>query len=113
MAEKASTATLRSLRRYQVMAIVTGTFLLLVTIGMIVKYGFGVTNPTVKSVTGVIAMTHGFIYLVYLVSSADLWSRARWSLVRLVVLILGGVVPGLSFWLERRVTRDLAGSTAT
>ncbi len=99
-----------ALRRYQVMAIVTGTFLLLVTLGMIVKYGFGVTNATVVSVTGVIAMTHGFIYMVYLVTCGDLWTRARWGWLRLGALVLGGVIPGLSFYLERRITRDVLGS---
>jgi integral membrane protein len=99
-----------ALRRYQVMAIVTGTFLLLVTLGMIVKYVIGVTNETVVTVTGIIAMSHGFIYMVYLVTCGDLWTRARWGWRRLGALVLGGVVPGLSFYLERRITRDVLGS---
>ena len=101
-----------ALRRYQVMAIVTGVFLLLVTAGMILKYVLQVTNEGVLEVTSVIAMTHGFIYMAYLVTCADLWTRARWGWGRLGVLILGGVVPGLSFVVERRITREFAAAVA-
>jgi integral membrane protein len=113
--DDAGTRTARTrgaLRRYQVMAIVTGVFLLLLTLGMIVKYALGVTNTAVVQVTGVIAMTHGFIYMAYLVTCADLWTRARWGWGRLGVLILGGVVPGLSFVVERRITREFAAAVA-
>lgn len=110
----ASTAKTRgSLRRYRVMAIVTGVFLLLVTMGVVVKYVFGVKNATVLEVSSVIAMTHGFIYMVYLVTCGDLWTRARWGWGRLATLILGGVVPGLSFIAERRVTREFSAAVAS
>jgi integral membrane protein len=102
-----------ALRRYQVMAIVTGIFLLLVTAGVIVKYALGVQNSAILSVTSVIAMTHGFIYMVYLVTCGDLWTRARWRWGRLATLVLGGVVPGLSFVVERRVTREFSAAVAS
>ena len=102
-----------ALRRYQVMAIVTGVFLLLVTAGVILKYALGVKNAAVVEVTSVIAMTHGFIYMVYLVTCGDLWTRARWGWGRLATLILGGVVPGLSFVVERRVTREFSAAVAS
>jgi integral membrane protein len=102
-----------ALRRYQVMAIVTGVFLLLVTTGVIVKYVFGVKNAAIIDVSSIIAMTHGFIYMVYLVTCGDLWTRARWGWGRLATLILGGVVPGLSFVVERRVTREFSAAVAS
>ncbi len=104
------TRTRGALLRYQVMAIVTGVFLLLVTTGVIVKYVIGVTDPGFVTVSTVIATTHGFIYMVYLVTCADLWTRARWGWGRLATLVLGGVVPGLSFVVERRVTREFANA---
>lgn len=96
-----------ALRRYQLMAIVTGVFLLLVTLGVILKYVVRVDNDAVVSASTAIATTHGFIYIVYLLACADLWTRLRWGWGRLAALILGGVVPGLSFVIERRVTREL------
>jgi len=96
-----------ALRRYQVMAIVTGSFLLLLTAATIIKYGASVSNDTALSFISGIGITHGFIYMVYLVTCGDLWTRVKWPWRRLASLVLGGVVPGLSFVVERRVTREL------
>lgn len=92
-----------SLTRYRVMAWVTGVFLLLLTLEMVMKYGFAGGEPVLGTW---IAIVHGWIYVVYLVTVLDLWSKLRWGAGRLVTLVLAGVVPGLSFIAERRVTRD-------
>lgn len=98
------------LTRYRVMAYVTGSFLLLLTLEIVLKYGF---NGGESVLGGWIAITHGWIYVIYLVSVVDLWSSLRWPIGRLVVLVLAGVVPALSFVAERKVTRDaLAGEAA-
>jgi integral membrane protein len=90
-----------SLTRYRVMAWVTGCFLLLLTFEMVVKYGFNDGEPFLGTW---IAIVHGWIYVVYLVTVVDMWSKLRWGAGRLVVLVLAGVVPGLSFVAERKVT---------
>lgn len=92
-----------SLLRYRVLAWVTGVFLLLLTVEIVVKYGLLSGEPFLGTW---IAIIHGWIYVVYLVTVLDLWAKLRWGLGRLVVLVLAGVVPGLSFVAERRVTRD-------
>ena len=73
-----------ALGRYRVMAIITGTFLLLVTFGVVLKYVVGVDNPTFVSITSAIAIVHGWIYVVYLVTAVDLWTRMKWTLGRLL-----------------------------
>jgi len=92
-----------ALVRYRVMAWVTGCFLLLLTLEMAVKYGLRSADPWLGTW---VAITHGWIYVVYLVTVVDLWSKFRWGAGRLVALVLAGVVPGLSFVEERRVTRE-------
>ena len=95
-----------SFTRYRVMAFITGGFLLLLVLEMFLKYAlqlngvdqFGNAAPVLGSW---IAFVHGWIYVVYLVAVFDLWSRMRWSLGRMVALIAGGVVPVLSFVMER------------
>ena len=89
--------------RYRVMAWVTGAFLLLLTLEMVMKYVFAGGEPVLGTW---IAIVHGWIYVVYLVTVLDLWSTSRSGAGRLVVLVLAGVVPVLSFVAERRVTRD-------
>jgi integral membrane protein len=89
------------------MAYVTGAFLLLLCVELVLKYGLNGGQPVLGNW---IAITHGWIYVAYLVTVVDLWSSLRWPLRRLVVLVLAGVVPVLSFVAERRVTREaLAG----
>lgn len=92
-----------SLTRYRVMAWVTGAFLLLLTVEMAVKYGLNSGEPFLGTW---IAIIHGWIYVVYLVTVVDMWSKLRWGPVRLLTLVLAGVVPVLSFVVERRVTGE-------
>lgn len=104
-------ATLRrSLQRYRMMAWVTGAFLLLLTVEMVVKYLLLGGEPWLGTW---IAISHGWIYVVYLLTVMDLWSKLRWPLGRLVTLVLAGVVPVLSFVAERRVTGEVRDRLAT
>jgi len=96
--------------RYRIMAFVTGGFLLLLTVEMILKYVFhvagvdaqGRANPVMGNW---IAIVHGWIYVIYLVTVFDTWSRLRWSLGRMFALIAAGVVPVLSFVMEPRAKK--------
>ncbi len=89
-----------ALTRYRVMSFVTGTMLLLLCAEMVLHYGLD--NHALDWVPRL----HGFVYMVYLVTVWDLWSRMRWSWGRFVTMALAGVVPVMSFVLERRVHRD-------
>lgn len=103
----------KALRRYRVMAWITGVMLLVLTTEMVLKYGFhaggedadGAPLPVIGSW---VAFAHGWIYVVYLVTVIDLWAVMRWRLGRLVTMVLAGVVPVMSFVMERRVHRDAA-----
>ena len=96
--------------RYRVMAFITGGFLLLLTVEMTLKYVFkaagvddaGHANPVIGNW---IAIVHGWIYVIYLITVFDLWSRLRWSLGRMFALIAAGVVPVLSSVMEPRAKK--------
>lgn len=93
-----------ALARYRVMAYVTGGFLLLLCVEMILKYGFNNNEPVLGDW---IAIVHGWIYVLYLMTVIDLWSTLRWPLGRLIQLVLAGVVPVVSFVAERKVTHEV------
>ncbi|MGY4643317.1 DUF3817 domain-containing protein [Cellulomonas sp. URHB0016] len=100
-----------ALTRYRVMAWITGTMLLLLCVEIVLKYVLQVNgvdeNGDPKPVIGTwVAFAHGWIYVVYLVTVVDLWSTMRWRLGRLAALAAAGVVPVMSFVLERRVHRQ-------
>jgi len=99
-----------ALLRYRVMAWVTGCFLLLLSVEIILKYGFNGGEPVLGDW---IAITHGWIYVAYLLTVVDLWLSLRWGFGQLVRLVLSGVVPLLSFWTERRTTREVQGLIAS
>lgn len=92
-----------ALTRFRVIAYVVGFFLLLLTIGVVARYGFG--WPTLSQVVSPI---HGFLYMVYLVATFDLGRRVDWPLKRMLLVMLAGTVPLMSFYAERVVTRRLA-----
>jgi integral membrane protein len=90
-----------ALTRYRVIAYVVGVVLIvLVVIGMPLKYL--ADNPVVVETVG---PAHGFLYMLYLVAVFDLGRRARWPLGRMVLVMLAGTVPFVSFYAERVVTR--------
>jgi integral membrane protein len=94
-----------ALRRYRAMAWVTGVMLLVLTVEMVLKYVVGVGDDVLRWI-GWVPFAHGWIYVVYLVTVLDLWSKMRWGFGRLVGMVLAGVVPVLSFVVERRVHAD-------
>lgn len=110
-ADAAATALRKArgaLSRYHVLALVTGVMLLVLCVEMGIKYGLG----AVMDVSGLmpwigwVPFAHGWIYVVYLVTVADLWSKMRWGFGRLVTMVLAGVVPVMSFVLERKVRAE-------
>jgi hypothetical protein len=124
-----------ALKIYKVCSYVTGTFLLLLVVEMVLKYIFlyevelggpgGIITlvnyfPSLgksPGLTGVnlsigILIVHGWFYVVYLLADFTLWSRMRWPFAMFILIALGGVVPFLSFIAEhfvaKRARRELA-----
>jgi integral membrane protein len=90
-----------ALRRFEVMAVVVGIGLLILCVEVVLHYGF--SNDSLAWWSPI----HGVLYLLYVVTTADLGMRVRWSLARMVGVMLAGVVPFFSFVMERRVAREL------
>jgi len=97
-----STKAAKSLARYRVMAWITGVMLLVLCVELLLKYGVGVGDDVLRWISWV-PFAHGWIYVLYLVTVLDLWSTMRWRFGRLAAMVLAGVVPVLSFVVERRV----------
>ena len=93
--------TAAALRRFEVMAFVVGVGLLILCLEVVLHYGFD--NDALAWWSPI----HGVLYLLYVVATADLGMRVRWSLGRMVGVMLAGVVPFFSFVMERKVAREL------
>lgn len=86
---------------FRVMAYVTGVFLLLLVASMVLKYGYGDESLAWS------ANVHGFLYMVYLVTVLLLGTALRWAPGKLVLVMLAGTVPLMSFVAERRIAREV------
>jgi integral membrane protein len=106
---------------YRVSAILTGVFLLLLVMMMVLRYGF-LVDIELGGPFGFIALTqvghltainlsitllsvHGWLYVLYLAVDFLMWRMIRWSFGRFLFIALGGIVPLLSFFFEFRVPR--------
>jgi integral membrane protein len=96
--------------RYRVMAFVTGTLLLVVTLNVILKYIVGIDNERYLEIASMIAIVHGWVFVVYAATCLQLWMRMKWRLGRLATMVAGGVVPVMSFIVERKVRREVLAS---
>lgn len=112
-----------ALKFYRVTSYITGTFLLLLCVEMVVRYGLGYDlivggvngllalevhgvegsglSGTGLNVSTAILIVHGWLYVAYLYGDYRMWTLYRWSFTRFVIIALGGVVPFLSFFTER------------
>ncbi|HEY0501528.1 MAG TPA: DUF3817 domain-containing protein [Kutzneria sp.] len=96
-----------SLTRFRVMAYLTGVGLLVLTVGVILKYA--ADAPTLVAVVGPI---HGFLYMIYLVCAFDLSLKSKWQPLYTLGVLLAGTIPFLSFVAERKVTHRVTAKLA-
>lgn len=91
-----------ALLRYRVMAYVTGVVL---ATSCLVGLSFEpwAVGETVRQV---LWTAHGYLYIVYVAAAFHLSVKARWRLVKTLLVLLAGTVPFMSFVAERRVTHD-------
>ena len=95
---------------FKVMAFVVGVGLIVLLVEMVLSYGFGLKGD--ENPLHWWPQPHGFIYMVYLVATALLGFKVGWSLTKMVLVMLAGCVPFLSFWVERRVAAEVGAGLA-
>ncbi|MFJ9633484.1 DUF3817 domain-containing protein [Streptomyces sp. NPDC101175] len=93
------------LTRYRVMAYVTGVLLVLLCLSMVAKYLLKIDGA--GSFTEVVAIAHGWLYVVYLLFAFDLGSKAKWPVGKQLWVLLAGTVPTAAFFVERKISREL------
>jgi len=109
---------------YRVMATLVGVLLIvLCLVGVPLKYMWWVSeqlnfNPGPflqgeplqrlgEHITLYLGITHGYLYMVFLLSAFLLSRLAKWTMPYTLVTLVCGTVPILSFWAERRASNDV------
>ncbi|AJP03870.1 membrane protein [Streptomyces cyaneogriseus subsp. noncyanogenus] len=98
------------LTRYRVMAYVTGVLLVLLCLGMIAKYALQMDGA--DGFTRVVAIAHGWLYVLYLVFAFDLGAKAKWKVGKQLWVLIAGTIPTAAFFVERRISQELEAESA-
>jgi integral membrane protein len=89
-----------ALRLYRVMAIIAGIALFVLLAEMVMKYALHQKNFFTDNWSYI----HGFIYMAYAASIANIGLKMAWGIKRIVLHLLTGFVPFLPWFAEHRVT---------
>jgi integral membrane protein len=96
-----------ALKPFRALAYIVGVMLLVLCVAMVLRYGFQIVG-----ISKIVAPIHGFLYMIYLVTVMNLGMKARWGWPYMLGIMLGGTVPFLSFYIERRVTSRVQAALA-
>ncbi len=103
--------TAKAFPLFRIMAFIVGIGLLVLCVEMWMKYGLKMTDEA--NPLSWWPGPHGFIYMVYLAAAANLGFAARWSLPKMIGVMLAGCVPFLSFLVEHKVAQGVKRQLAT
>ncbi len=88
---------------YRVMAIIAGIALFILITEMVMKYGFDQKNFLTENWSYI----HGFIYMAFAASVANLGVKVAWGFKRIVLNLLAGFVPVVPWVAEHRNNQEI------
>ena len=103
---------------YRVLAMIVGVLLTVLLVG----WGMELFAPDDSAaheagaaITQYVGITHGWLYIAYLVTAFALSRREGWAFGFTLLVLLAGTVPFLIFWVERQVAKRVrpASSAST
>lgn len=83
---------------------ITGVFLILLVVEMVMKY---ILKMELPSWATFIPIAHGWVYMLFLLSTLNLGLKARWDPKRWFTTAIAGVVPLLSFYVEKKRRQEV------
>ena len=89
------------LKSFRILSLIEGlSLLVLLFIAMPAKYHFGISG-----VVPVAGLTHGCLWLAYLVLSLTVSHQRQWSVGFWLMTLAASIMPFACFWLESRLKR--------
>ena len=85
-----------ALFRYQLMANIVGVLIIPLFIFAGLRWAYGGYQVAVA----VLGVTHGYLYIVYLITAGHLALKARLHIPWIILMFAAGLVPGLTFLVE-------------
>ena len=97
----------QALKLFSIVAWVTGVWLLILCARMVLHYIVGIEMPAWANIIG---QLHGLFYMLYLVATLNLGTKARWEPTKWITTALAGTVPFLSFVVEARRRKEVSAA---
>lgn len=95
-----------ALLRYRVSAFVVGTVLVVLSF-VAVPLKYAADRSALSDIGWPI---HGALFIFYCATALDLAIRCKWSTKKVVLVMLAGTIPVMTFYAERKVTAEVTGS---
>lgn len=90
---------------YRIMAVVVGAVLVVLTVFLISVRGLQNPEPTFYAAAWT---AHGYLFPIYVVATFMLSTKLKWSFGKTILIMLAGTIPFMSFFTERKVSREVA-----
>lgn len=106
----------KDLKRYRFFSWLTGIMLLILTANMGYKYLYiPLFSPDTNAPgwTMCIPVIHGWCYVLYLIFCSILAIHMRWPLPKMLITLLAGTIPFLSFVAEHYRTQEVRAVIST
>lgn len=91
------------LTTFRITAILEGvSFLMLFAISMPLKYLAEIPQPNTY-----IGYAHGFLFIAYVILALIFWMEKKWSIKRLLILIVASLLPFGTFYIDKKYLKPL------
>ena len=91
-------------KMFRAMALIVGTVLAVLTVALVYKYT--VLEGQEPAWYAPAWQAHGFLFPIYVIAAFRLGVARRWSVPKMIVVMVAGTVPFMSFVAERRLARE-------
>lgn len=88
------------------MAFIVGTALVCATLALVLRH---TTNPELATASwyGFLWMAHGYLFMIYLIATFNLSIKRNWNLGKMLVVMVAGTIPFMSFVTEARLAKEV------
>jgi len=91
---------------YKYMAFIVGTALALLTF-IALPYEYWPFHHGKNDFTSTAWTAHGWTFMLYLVATFNLGVKRGWGLGRMLVIMLAGTIPLMSFFTEHKLAKEI------
>jgi len=92
---------------FRITAVLEGiSYLAILAITMPLKYMADLPMPNKY-----VGYAHGFLFIAYIILAIVFWMEKKWSIKRLLILIVASLLPFATFYVEKKYLKPLSSKS--